>query len=37
MFSSLRVRRVGLQFGPLADDQRHGLDRFIAVCRTLSP
>jgi len=37
MFSSLRVRRVGLQFGPLAVEQRHGLDQFIAACRTPSP
>jgi hypothetical protein len=37
MFSSLRVRRVGLQFGPLADEQRHGLDQFIIACRTPSP
>ena len=33
MFSSLRVRRLGLQFGLLSGDQQRSLDEFIAVCR----
>lgn len=33
MFSSLRIRRLGLQFGLLSGEQQRSLDEFIAVCR----
>ena len=33
MFSSLRVCRLGLQFGLLSGEQQRSLDEFIAVCR----
>ena len=35
MFSSLRVRRLGLRFGPLSAEQQRRLGEFIDLCRTV--